>query len=50
MSEGNLEVFVDLPRRKEKALAGTWAAHLRNMNKGLSEGLVPIEGRILSSQ
>ena len=38
MNDGNLEVFCDLPRRKEKALAGTWAAHLRNMNKGVSEG------------
>ena len=38
MNDGNIEVFCDLPRRKEKALAGTWAAHLRNMNKGLSEG------------
>ena len=38
MNEGNVEVFCDLPRRKERALAGTWAAHLRNMNKGLSEG------------
>ena len=38
MNDGNLEVFCDLPRRKERALAGTWAAHLRNMNKGLSEG------------
>jgi len=38
MNDGNPEVFCDLPRRKEKALAGTWAAHLRNMNKGLSEG------------
>ena len=39
MNDGNLEVFCDLPRRKERALAGTWAAHLRNMNKGLSEGV-----------
>jgi large subunit ribosomal protein L6 len=38
MNDGNVEVFCDLPRRKEKALAGTWGAHLRNMNKGLSEG------------
>ena len=38
MTDGNVEVFCDLPRRKEKALAGTWAAHIRNMNKGLSEG------------
>ena len=41
MNDGNIEVFCDLPRRKERALAGTWAAHLRNMNKGLSfEGSV----------
>ena len=33
-----LSVMCDLPRRKEKALCGTWAAHLRNMNKGVSEG------------
>ena len=38
MNDGNIEIFCDLPRRKERALAGTWAAHLRNMNKGLSEG------------
>ncbi|MBN17328.1 MAG: 50S ribosomal protein L6 [Euryarchaeota archaeon] len=38
VNDGNVEVFCDLPRRKERALAGTWAAHLRNMNKGLSEG------------
>lgn len=37
-TDAGIEVFCDLPRRKEKALAGTWAAHLRNMNKGLSEG------------
>lgn len=34
----SIEVFCDLPRRKDRALAGTWAAHLRNMNRGLSEG------------
>jgi len=33
-----LIVRCDLPRRKERALAGTWAAHLRNMVKGVSEG------------
>ena len=37
-AEGGLEVFVNLPRRSDKALAGTWAAHLRNMAKGLDEG------------
>ena len=36
--EGGLEVFVNLPRRSDKALAGTWAAHLRNMARGVNEG------------
>mgnify|MGYP000893699907 FL=1 len=36
--EGGLEVFVNLPRRSDKALAGTWAAHLRNMARGVDEG------------
>ncbi len=34
----SLVVFCDLPRRADKAIAGTWAAHLRNMVKGLEEG------------
>ena len=33
-----LIVRIDLPRRKEKALAGTWNAHLKNMVKGVTEG------------
>ena len=33
-----LIVRVDLPRRKEKALAGTWNAHINNMVKGVSTG------------
>ncbi len=37
-AEGGLEVFVNLPRRSDKALAGTWAAHLRNMARGVDEG------------
>ena len=37
-NSGGLIVSCDLPRRKEKAMCGTWAAHLRNMNKGVSEG------------
>ena len=37
-SDDTLIVSCDLPRRKEKAMCGTWAAHLRNMNKGVSEG------------
>ena len=35
---GGLIVRCNLPRRSEKALAGTWAAHIRNMNKGVSDG------------
>lgn len=33
-----LEVFCNLPRKKERALAGTWAAHLGNMVHGVTEG------------
>ncbi|MBD40185.1 MAG: 50S ribosomal protein L6 [Euryarchaeota archaeon] len=33
-----LMVRIDLPRRKEKALAGTWNAHIRNMVKGVTAG------------
>ena len=36
--ERALEVFINLPRRSDKALAGTWAAHLRNMVRGVDEG------------
>ncbi len=35
---GALLVRVDMPRSKEKALAGTWNAHLNNMVKGVTEG------------
>ena len=38
LEDGNPTVYCDVPRRKEKALCGTWAAHLRNMNRGVSEG------------
>ena len=37
-SNDGLQVFCDLPRRSEKAIAGTWAAHLRNMVKGMEDG------------
>jgi large subunit ribosomal protein L6 len=37
-TDEGLEVFCDLPRRAEKALAGTWAAHLRNMVHGVDAG------------
>ncbi len=33
-----LTVSCEIPRKKDKAICGTWAAHLRNMNKGVSEG------------
>jgi len=36
--DGALVVFCNLPRRKERALAGTWAAHLKNMVHGVTEG------------
>lgn len=35
---GALLVRVDMPRTKEKALAGTWNAHLKNMVKGVTDG------------
>jgi len=35
---GALLVRVDIPRRKERAMAGTWKAHLNNMIKGVTEG------------
>ena len=39
LQDGNgLLVRSDLPRRKEKALAGTWNAHLNNMVKGVTDG------------
>ena len=31
-------VQVDLPRRKDKALAGTWNAHINNMVNGVTSG------------
>ena len=36
--DGSLQVFCDLPRRSERALAGTWNAHLTNMVKGVDSG------------
>ena len=35
---GALIVRADLPRKKIKALAGTWNAHLNNMVKGVTDG------------
>ncbi|MGB1098869.1 MAG: 50S ribosomal protein L6, partial [Poseidonia sp.] len=33
-----LIVRVEMPRRKQRALAGTWNAHLNNMVKGVTDG------------
>ena len=33
-----ITVRVDVPRRKQRALAGTWNAHISNMVKGVSDG------------
>ena len=33
-----LVVRVDVPRRKQRAMAGTWNAHLNNMVKGVTDG------------
>jgi len=39
LEDGNdLIVRVDMPRRKQRALAGTWNAHLNNMIKGVTDG------------
>ena len=35
--DDGIEVHCNHPRRSEKAIAGTWAAHLRNMIKVLAE-------------
>jgi|AP82_1055514.scaffolds.fasta_scaffold06057_5 large subunit ribosomal protein L6 len=35
---GSLVVEIELPRRKEKAIAGTWRAHIANMVHGVTEG------------
>ena len=38
VSGDSIEVHCSLPRRREKALSGTWAAHIRNMVKGIDSG------------
>jgi len=34
----NAVVWCELPKKKDKALIGTWAAHIANMIKGVTEG------------
>ncbi|DAC15241.1 MAG TPA: 50S ribosomal protein L6 [Candidatus Poseidoniales archaeon] len=36
--ENAITVRIDMPRRKEKAMAGTWKAHIANMVKGVTSG------------
>jgi len=38
--ENKVVVKAELPRRKEKALVGTFAGHISNMIKGVTEGFV----------
>ena len=33
-----VSVYCEFPRKEEKALIGTWAAHVANMIKGVTEG------------
>ncbi|HID74146.1 MAG TPA: 50S ribosomal protein L6 [Thermoplasmata archaeon] len=38
VEDGSVVVAVDLPRRRDQALAGTWRAHIANMVRGVTEG------------
>jgi large subunit ribosomal protein L6 len=38
LTNGSIIVQCELPRRKEKAIAGTWRAHLANMVTGVTDG------------
>ncbi len=38
VTDGKVTVHKDLPRREHKAICGTYAAHIRNMLRGVSEG------------
>ena len=38
VDDNSITVFCDLPRRKHKAIAGTWSAHLKNMVRGVDTG------------
>ncbi len=37
VSGNEVTLHADLPRRKTRALVGTWAAHIRNMMKGAAD-------------
>jgi len=36
--KGNVSLHCKSPRKKDKALVGTWRAHINNMYKGVTEG------------
>ncbi len=38
VDSGKVEIYTALPRKKVKALAGTWEAHIKNMVKGVEKG------------
>ncbi len=38
VQDGKVVVHKDLPRREHKAICGTYAAHIQNMIKGVSDG------------
>ncbi|MGB0653301.1 MAG: 50S ribosomal protein L6 [Thermoplasmatota archaeon] len=38
VEDGHVTVHKDLPRREHKAICGTYAAHIRNMLHGVTEG------------
>lgn len=38
VEKGKVQIYCRLPSIKEKALCGTWSAHVRNMIKGIEEG------------
>ena len=38
VKNGEVQIYCRLPSIKEKALCGTWSAHVRNMMKGVEQG------------
>jgi len=38
VEKDNVQIYCRLPSIKQKALCGTWSAHVRNMVKGVQEG------------
>lgn len=38
VGKADIKVISVLPKKKDYALTGTWAAHIRNMTKGVTEG------------